>query len=53
MEKNRKGPSKMPSLKSVTKQTFYNIEANIANLVISRFMVYKWIPPFHEMYIKL
>ena len=39
--------------KTVTLQTFKTIENTISNFIIARFMVYKWIGPFNEMYIKM
>ena len=37
----------------VTAKTYRNIEINLTNLLLARYMVYKWLPPFNEMYIAL
>lgn len=33
-------------------QTFKTIENNLKNFILARFMIYKWVNPFSEMYIK-
>ena len=38
--------------KSVTMQTYKTIENNLKNFILARFMIYKWVNPFSEMYIK-
>lgn len=39
--------------KQVNAQTFAQIKNTIHSFILARFMVYKWIGPFNEMYIKL
>lgn len=39
--------------KHVTLQTFTQIANTIKNFILARFMIYKWISPFNEMYLKM
>ena len=39
--------------KSVTLKTYKQIENTMKNFILARFMIYKWLGPFNEMYIKL
>lgn len=39
--------------RSVTVQTYKNIDTNMRMFILARFMTYKFIPPFNEMYVKL
>lgn len=38
--------------KKVTSKTFNQIKNSIFQFILSRFMVYKWVGPFNEMYFK-
>lgn len=40
------------SSKKVTKKTFSQVRNSIHQFILSRFMIYKWIGPFNEMYFK-
>ena len=37
----------------MTVQTYKNIDTNLRMFILTRLMIYKFIPPFNEMYIKL
>ena len=45
--------AKSKKVRAVTPMTFWSIEQQLLNFILARFMVYKWLNPFSEMYVRM
>lgn len=53
MQKGGSSSKGYQNQRSVTFQTYKNIDTNMRMFILARLLTYKFIPPFNEMYIKL